>query len=388
MKRITNKFTQVTSRFSAILVMLAVGCVATFAQTEEPEWKDKLYIDNFVIENNQTIKSVEVQLSNPDPISGMQFVIDLPQGLNIHSVSKVSNRITRESHNVILQDKTYNNSESEILGTPWNDGLSSGERRYLVGITPKASSTVSEINGNEGAILTIEFWASSTFKGDDILIHHIVASDGTKSPAQEMRLEDTTCFVQLPAGAVGFDSEESMIAKGYASPIPVQLDTDNSLIGLSMLVTLPEGIELVEGEEVLSGEIMTDNMEVDAVEVAPNQYRITISSEIGDVFKNVEGAAFYLNTYAPKSTIGEIAISDVTVTSNYNREFIIEDITNTEVIAYVGDPSGDDVWNVLDLNVIANAILEGADDVIYDLNEDGYVNVLDYNMVVNTLLAE
>ena len=79
---------------------------------------------------------------------------------------------------------------------------------------------------------------------------------------------------------------------------------------------------------------------------------------------------------------------DVTVTSNYNREFIIEDITNTEVIAYVGDPSGDDVWNVLDLNVIANAILEGADDVIYDLNEDGFVNVLDYNMVVNTLLAE
>ena len=178
------------------------------------------------------------------------------------------------------------------------------------------------------------------------------------------------------------------LSKENAVPYTVKLGTGNSLIGLSMLVTLPEGIELVEGEEVLPGEIMTGNMEVDAVEVAPNQYRITISSEIEDVFKNVEGAAFYLNTYAPKSVSGEIVLSDVTVTNTYNKELIIEDITNADVVAYVGDPSGDDVWNVLDLNVISNAILEGADDVIYDLNEDGYVNVLDYNMVVNTLLAE
>ena len=381
MKRITNKFTQVTSRFSAILVMLAVSCAATFAQTDEPEWQDKVYIDNFVIAQKQT-KTVEIKLTNADPVSALQFYIDTPSGLTIEtsSLSKVTDRITRESHNVLIVDKTW---EAQINGE-----ISSNESRYLVGVTPKSTATATEIIGNSGSILSLSFKADHTFKGDDILIHKVIASDGTKSPAQEMRLEDTTCFAQLPAGAVGFDSEEYMIAKGYAAPIPVQLDTNNSLIGLSLLVTLPEGIELVEGEEVLPGEIMTGNMEVDAVEGAPNQYRITISSEIEDVFKNVEGAAFYLNTYAPKSTIGEIAISDVTVTSNYNREFIIEDITTTEVIAYVGDPSGDDVWNVLDLNVIANAILEGADDVIYDLNEDGYVNVLDYNMVVNTLLAE
>ena len=381
MKRITNKFTQVTSRFSAILVMLAVGCAATFAQTEEPEWQDKVYIDNFVIAQKQT-KTVEIKLTNADPVSALQFYIDTPSGLTIEtsSLSKVTDRITRESHNVLIVDKT-NEARN-------NGEISLGERRYLIGVTPKSTATATEIIGNSGSILSLSFKAAPTFKGDDILIHKVIASDGTKSPAQEMRLEDTTCFAQLPAGAVGFDYEEYLIAKGYASPIPVQLDTNNSLIGLSMLVTLPEGIELEEGEEVLPGEIMTDNMEVEAVKVAPNQYRITISSEIEDVFKSVEGAAFYLNTYAPKSVSGEIVLSDVTVTNTYNKELIIEDIVNTKVIAYVGDPSGDDVWNVLDLNVIANAILEGADDVIYDLNEDGYVNVLDYNMVVNTLLAE
>ena len=381
MKRITNKFTQVTSRFSAILVMLAVGCAATFAQTEEPEWQDKVYIDNFVIAQKQT-KTVEIKLTNADPVSALQFYIDTPSGLTIEtsSLSKVTDRITRESHNVLIVDKT-NEARN-------NGEISLGERRYLIGVTPKSTATATEIIGNSGSILSLSFSAIATFKGDDILIHKVIASDGTKSPAQEMRLEDTTCFAQLPAGAVGFDYEEYLIAKGYASPIPVQLDTNNSLIGLSMLVTLPEGIELEEGEEVLPGEIMTDNMEVEAVKVAPNQYRITISSEFEDVFKNVEGAAFYLNTYAPKSVSGEIVLSDVTVTNTYNKELIIEDIVNTKVIAYVGDPSGDDVWNVLDLNVIANAILEGADDVIYDLNEDGYVNVLDYNMVVNTLLAE
>ena len=86
MKRITNKFTHVTSRFSAILVMLAVSCAATFAQTDEPEWQDKVYIDNFVIAQKQT-KTVEIKLTNADPVSALQFYIDTPSGLTLETSS-------------------------------------------------------------------------------------------------------------------------------------------------------------------------------------------------------------------------------------------------------------------------------------------------------------
>ena len=71
MKKVTNNILKgMASRFSATVMLLAMGCIAAFAQG------NKLYIEDFTIAPGST-QTVEIKMSNENLVSSLQFDLDI-----------------------------------------------------------------------------------------------------------------------------------------------------------------------------------------------------------------------------------------------------------------------------------------------------------------------
>lgn len=102
MKKVTNNILKgMASRFSATVMLLAIGCIGAFAQG------NKLHIEDFAIAPGET-KTLEICMDNEDLVSSLQF--DLAFDVNNSSLEfvegsmeKVLDRITKKSHSVRVE---------------------------------------------------------------------------------------------------------------------------------------------------------------------------------------------------------------------------------------------------------------------------------------------
>ena len=375
MKKVTNNILKgMASRFSATVMLLAMGCIAAFAQGT-----NKLYIEDFDIAPGET-KTLDIILDNEDPVSSLQFDIRFPKGLTYveGSLEKVTSRITRSSHSIMAVSQPSDNDNAQ----------------YRMGfISTSSAMSNSSVKGNEGALLRIQVKADYNYTGSYILMSRIIGSNGTVSPSVRLDMEDCNVTAGVHVGDLNVDYDQIIVRPLDMAQLAVNFDNVIDVVGMQFNVTLPEGVNFVEDEQ---GEFITYSDRLSGnvtASVAPNpevknQYTVIISSLTSDVFEGETGTLFALNLAGNKNfTTGNVVISDVIVSSKWGIAYPLDSKVEVEFTC-VSDPTGDGEWDVNDLSVIAEAILTGVQDAAFDINGDGEVNVHDYSATVGKIFGE
>ena len=356
MKKVTNNILKgMASRFSATVMLLAMGCIAAFAQGN-----NKLYIEDFDIAPGQT-KTLDIILENEDPVSSLQFDITFPTGLSYveGSLEKVTSRITRTSHSILA--------------------VKQEESVYRMGILSTSSEMAnSAVKFNEGALLRIKVKAGI---------------DYTVSPSVRLNMDACKVNAGVRVGDLKNEQTDVVVRPLEFATVDFALDNIIDIVGLQAVVTLPEGINLAEdkdGEYITYSNRLSGNV-VASISLLPgetNKYQLLISSLTSDKFEGSKGTLFGLNIMANNSfKSGDIKVSDIKVSSVYGVSYDLSNELSVSV-ASVDDPSGDGSWDINDVISVTDALLDGSDELIYDLNGDGVVDVLDYLSAIDKALGE
>ena len=371
MKKVTNNILKgMASRFSATVMLLAMGCIAAFAQGN-----NKLYIEDFDIAPGET-KTLDIILENEDPVSSLQFDITFPTGLSYveNTLERVTSRITRTSHSIVAAKQ--------------------GENVYRMGILSTSSETAnSAVKLKEGALLRIKVKADIDYKGSSIKITKIIGSNGTVSDPVRLDMDACEVNANVHVGDLKNEKPEVVVHPLEFATVDFALDNIIDIVGLQAVVTLPEGINLAEdkyGEYITYSNRLSGNV-VASISLLPgetNKYQLLISSLTSDKFEGSKGTLFGLNIMANNSfKSGDIKVSDIKVSSVYGVSYDLSNELSVSV-ASVDDPSGDGSWDINDVISITDAVLDGSDELIYDLNGDGVVDVLDYLSAIDKALGE
>ena len=376
MKKVTNNILEgMASRFSATVMLLAVGCIAAFAQGN-----NKLYIEDFDIAPGET-KTLDIILENEDPVSSLQFDITFPTGLSYveHSLERVTSRITRTSHSIVAAKQPTDEQ---------------GKSVYCMGILSTSSEMAnSAVKLNEGALLRIKVKADIDYKGSSINITDIIGSNGTVSPS--VRLDMDACEVNAGVHVGDLKNEQTDVVVRPLEFATVDFALDNiiDIVGLQAVVTLPEGINLAEdkdGEYITYSDRLSGNV-VASISLLPgetNKYQLLISSLTSDKFEGSEGTLFGLNIMANKSfKSGDIKVSDIKVSSVYGVSYDLSNELSVSV-ASVDDPSGDGAWNINDVYQILDIYMSGVEDMNSDVNGDGVIDINDIYAAISKYMGE
>ena len=375
MKKVTNNILKgMASRFSATVMLLAMGCIAAFAQG------NKLYIEDFDIAPGQT-KTLDIILENEDPVSSLQFDITFPTGLSYveNTVERVTSRITRTSHSIVAAKQPTDEQ---------------GKSVYCMGILSTSSEMAnSAVKLNEGALLRIKVKAAIDYKGSSIKITQIIGSNGTVSDPVRLNMDDCVVNANVRVGDLKNEKPEVVVHPLEFATVDFALDNIIDIVGLQAVVTLPEGINLAEdkyGEYITYSNRLSGNV-VASISLLPgetNKYQLLISSLTSDKFEGSEGTLFGLNIMANKSfKSGDIKVSDIKVSSVYGVSYDLSNELSVSV-ASVDDPSGDGVWDLKDATAVKLAILNSDVNSDYDVNGDGVVNLADYTATVLKVMAQ
>ena len=369
MKKVTNNILKgMASRFSATVMLLAMGCIAAFAQG------NKLYIEDFDIAPGET-KTLDIILENEDPVSSLQFDITFPTGLSYveESLERVTSRITRTSHSIVAAKQ--------------------GENVYRMGILSTSSEMAnSAVKLKEGALLRIKVKAGIDYKGSSIQITDIIGSNGTVSPSVRLNMDACEVNAGVHVGDLKNEQTDVVVRPLEFATVDFALDNIIDIVGLQAVVTLPEGINLAEdkyGEYITYSNRLSGNV-VASISLLPgetNKYQLLISSLTSDKFEGSEGTLFGLNIMANKSfKSGDIKVSDIKVSSVYGVSYDLSNELSVSV-ASVDDPTGDGVWTSADITAVANAVLLGTQESVYDANNDGKVSSADITVAASKVLG-
>lgn len=371
MKNNTNKYLKgMASRFSATVVLFLMGCLASFAGV------NVLTIEDFDIAPGQS-KTLEVLLDNEDPVSSLQFDICFPEGLTYdeNSIAKVTSRVTRSSHSLMMVQQADGN--------------------YRAGLLSTSSSTLnSAIKGNTGAILTLKVTAASDYKGGEIEITNIIGSDATKEVPVLLEMPGQTINAGVHVADVYTSTSAISMRPGELVRVDVSLKNVIDVVGLQAVVTLPEGVIFTEDEEGefftysdrLSGNVIAS---IQPIAGTPGTYTLLVSSLTSDVFDGNDGYLFSLNLTCEKGfKTGDVTISDFKISSINAVSYDLTGQVLTSSLTGISDPSGDGVWNVIDLTMVGKAYMNNTFEAACDLNNDGVVNVIDYTMASKKVLEQ
>ena len=370
MKKVTNNILKgMASRFSATVMLLAMGCIAAFAQG------NKLYIEDFDIAPGQT-KTLDIILENEDPVSSLQFDITFPTGLSYveNSLERVTSRITRTSHSIVAAKQ--------------------GENVYRMGILSTSSEMAnSAVKLNEGALLRIKVKADIDYKGSSIKITDIIGSNGTVSPSVRLDMDACEVNANVHVGDLKNEQTDVVVRPLEFATVDFALDNIIDIVGLQAVVTLPEGINLAEdkyGEYITYSNRLSGNV-VASISLLPgetNKYQLLISSLTSDKFEGSEGTLFGLNIMANNSfKSGDIKVSDIKVSSVYGVSYDLSNELSVSV-ASVDDPSGDGAWNINDVYQILDIYMSGVEDMNSDVNGDGVIDINDIYAAISKYMGE
>lgn len=353
------------SRFMATAALFVVSLVA-LAQA------NVLKIEDFKVIPG-TKHTVEVILDNPTRISSLQFDMILPDGLTPKTFDKVTTRISRSSHTLMMSKM--------------------GVNKYRLGFLSNATDMKnSAIKGDSGAFATLTFEVDEAFAGGEIMISDVVASNGTVgSEDNDVDINDYgKTKVSLFVGTMSFAQESVTMAEGEQVVVGVNLDNKIAVSAIQANITLPEGVEFAEGTEGEWFEYtdrLSQNTTVQAKLIEGRTYRLVISSLSNDEFEGFVGELFGINLIAKGlKTDGVLAITDIIGTNAKGVAYDIDDITlDVKAAPTFNDPTQDGVWNIHDVYSVINAILSDKN-AVNDVNKDGVVNIQDVYFAIDKTL--
>lgn len=378
MKNITNKyFKGIASRFSATVMLLALGCVAAVAGS------NKLYLragadgtpNEFSIVPGQT-KTIQVVLENEDPVSYLEFrLVPLNDKLEYEgSVSKVLERITNSSHKL----------EATKMQSWYQFGV----------LSTSATMAGSAIKGNSGAILEFKIHASGDYVPNtdkpDFILDNVMGCDATILEAKALPMESSNVYVA--ADVAKFSADDEQIPARPLSNISLGVSLDNTIVlnNFQCKVTLPEGVSFNNEESVTFSDRISENVlaGLNPIQGEENSYVLLIQSVTNDPISDNAGNLFNLNLITNETFAeGDIILSDFIVSSKYSVSYALDDVLSVGLKS-VSDPSGDGSWSSVDISLVTDAVLNGSQDSIYDADGDGTVSSADITLVVSKVLGE
>ena len=383
MKNITNKcFKGIASRFSATVMLLALGCVAAVAGS------NKLYLragadgtpNEFSIVPGQT-KTIQVVLENEDPVSYLEFrLVQLNDKLEYEdgTVSKVLERITSSSHKL---EATKMQSDTKS----W----------YQFGVlSTSATMAGSSIKGNSGAILEFEIRALDDYVPNtdkpDFRLENVMGCDATILEAKALPMEESDVYVA--ADVAKFSADDEQIPARPLSNISLGVSLDNNIVlnNFQCKVTLPEGVSFNNEDCVTFSDRISENVlaGLNPIQGEENSYVLLIQSVTNDPISGNAGNLFNLNLITNETFAEEdIILSDFIVSSDYSVSYALDDVLSVGLKS-VSDPSGDGTWSSVDISLVTDAVLNGSEDLIYDADGDGIVSSADITVVVSKVLGE
>lgn len=383
MKNITNKcFKGIASRFSATVMLLALGCVAAVAGS------NKLYLragadgtpNEFSIVPGQT-KTIQVVLENEDPVSYLEFrLVQLNDKLecDVDRIKKVPERITSSSH--------------KLEATEMHSDMKSW---YQFGVlSTSATMAGSSIKGNSGAILEFEIRALDDYVPNtdkpDFRLENVMGCDATILEAKALPMESSDVYVA--ADVAKFSADDEQIPARPLSNISLGVSLDNNIVlnNFQCKVTLPEGVSFNNEDCVTFSDRISENVlaGLNPIQGEENSYVLLIQSVTNDPISGNAGNLFNLNLITNETFAEEdIILSDFIVSSDYSVSYALDDVLSVGLKS-VSDPSGDGTWSSVDISLVTDAVLNGSEDLIYDADGDGIVSSADITVVVSKVLGE
>ena len=341
------------------LMFLALGSAATYAD-------NTLRIADFVINAGEQ-KTLEIELNNDDnALSSLQFDIALPKGLTYvdGSVVKATDRITRTSHTV------------KVVAQKDGD--------YRFGIFSNEAQDKAQV-AIAGAILSITVKAEENCEGGAITFNEITGSDATVAgKVEKVPVKGVAGKASVSAGELAVTSTKNLFLAGKKVVVDFNVKNDVKLSGMSAIVTLPEGVTFAEGDKVVYGKRLSENVvaAVAAVEGKTNTYKLTLSSFTNDVFAEGD-ALFGLNLVAGEGFKGgDLVLSEVKFANPKGIEFLVENAFAYKLNATL---VGADKWSINDVYDVVSVMKGVKVHPDADMTEDGQVNINDVYSVVGLM---
>lgn len=344
------------------LMFLALGSAATYAD-------NTLRIADFVINAGEQ-KTLEIELNNDDnALSSLQFDIALPKGLTYvdGSVVKATDRITRTSHTVkVVAQKD-------------------GDYRFGIFSNEAQGKAQVAIAGKSGAILSITVKAEEDCEGGKITFNEITGSDATVAgKVEKVAVKGVDGKASVSAGELAVTSTKNLFLAGKKVVVDFNVKNDVKLSGMSAIVTLPEGVTFAEGDKVVYGKRLSENVVADvaAVEGKTNTYKLTLSSFTNDVFAEGD-ALFGLNLVAGEGFKGgDLVLSEVKFANPKGIEFLVENAFAYKLNATL---VGAEKWIITDAYEVISVMKGKKENPNADLTEDGKVDLRDVYSVIKLM---
>ncbi|MBO4800644.1 MAG: hypothetical protein J5545_02125 [Bacteroidaceae bacterium] len=334
----------------AMAIMLLVGA-ATQANADV-----KLSIEDFAILDNGSIKTVSVLMNNDEAVTNFQFEIKLPAGLSISDVDKGS--------------RLQNGHRARFNDSP------DGDNTYRVLVTTSNNSIV---KGNEGEVLTIDFYVDGELQDpSEITIKNVFATDENATDIKIIPSDPVKVTIAEPQLLFDADPSSFSVLPGNTETISIAMTNDIKVNSFVATIKLPKGLSIVNGiddfaqGERIQGGIWIKNEETETSEYSelifsysPNSGKITIRNanilQEGDIYlvedEDEEEVPFIVGN--------NILFSfEVTADETLDAEATIELTDITINNKYAVDPISITVYNT------AKQVVELTDDEIYDNEND------------------
>ncbi|MBR0046738.1 MAG: hypothetical protein IJP75_07665 [Bacteroidaceae bacterium] len=306
-------------------------------------------------------KTVAINLDNEVGIKFIQMDIALPAGLEVTAVKGVQDRMGRG------QSVQANNN---------------GGGKYRVML---ASTNAVGVKGNSGAMFELTIKASGALASTStIRVFDIEMTAADETPIKPADFSVTvTKEVKLDGTAVfGVETNSYDITPGNTFQVNITLENTAKLCGLEGTLTLPAGLELVNGSDGLFD--YSDRIPFDAAFSFPDgasapTYKFALSSATNTVFGTGSGTFFSFTVKATEALARNttITLNGLTVADPYANAFDLEDVVTVSVtnLAAIDQTayeklSGEIAALQEKLDAAINQVAEQAADVAADFSDD------------------
>lgn len=331
----------------------------------------KLYMENFTIAADET-KEVSLILDNDKAATVLQAEIALPAGL------------VYVPNSVALTDR--------VKGRGAEVQASTATGKLVI------VETDGTIAAGEGAVITFKLTRTGAIDGDfDIDITDIVVSDAAANQLntiEEMTVNVRFIGIEDCSLAAAEKSVEMNVGDEYQVDILLTNEGVNNLSALQGKLTLPEGLEIIPGED---GKFIYSDRIPAKAEFKFQEFEgytsFVLSSSSNAVFVGTDGIFFSFKVKAVKELESEIKLEDLRVAATTGQSVKVDDvIISIKVVKpYTpGDVNGDGEINTVDASYILMYLVGNAPaDFIQeaaDVNEDGEIDTLDATAILKKLV--
>ena len=315
-----------------MLMLFLVQSVAASAET-------KLYMEDFSIVNGETME-VALLLDNDEEATALQAAIELPAGLSYvnNSVAK-TDRVKGRAAEVKASTNTGKLVIVETDGT---------------------------IEAGEGAVITFRVRRNNALQGDyPMYLSDIVVSDAN---AEQLNTEETQTVKVSYVGLkdctfAGPEAIDVAVGQEYQVDVTLKNEGVNNLSAFQGILTLPEGLEIVEGDE--GKFIYTDRIpgkaEFKFQEFDGNKLSFVLSSSTNLRITGTDGVIFSFKVKATEAFAenAEIKLTDLRVAATTGESVQSPDVTISVTNTSVADKAAFEAYQTEQAAAVVAMAVEG-----------------------------